>query len=41
MVIEPSDESGDDFSFTDVGDLVPHFLETPNVAVKEFTGSLV
>ena len=41
MVIEPLDESRDDFDFTDVGDLVPRFLETPNVAMKEFTSSLV
>ena len=25
MVIEPSDESGDDLGFTDVGNLIPRF----------------
>ena len=40
MVVS-SDESGDDFSFRDVGDRVPHLGETPDVAAEELGWLLV
>jgi hypothetical protein len=41
VVIEPTDECGDNFIFEDVGDAVHRFRETPNVAAKKFAGLLV
>jgi hypothetical protein len=41
VVIEPVDEGGDNLRFEDVGDAVPHFAETADVASKEFTSLLV
>ena len=40
-MVESSDKGGDDFSFHDVGDRVPHLGETLDVAVKELGWLLV
>ena len=39
-VVESSDKGGDDFSFRDVGDRVPHLRETPDVAAECNTSSV-
>ena len=40
-MVESSDKGGDDFSFCDVGDRVPHLGETLDVATKELGRLLV
>ena len=40
-MVESSDKGGDDFSFRDVGDRVPHLGETPDVATEELGWLLV
>jgi len=37
-MVESSDKGGDDFSFHDVGDRVPHLKEMPDVATEELDG---
>jgi len=41
MVVESSDEGGDDLSFRDVGDRVPHLGKASNVAAEELRRLLV
>jgi hypothetical protein len=41
VMVESSDKGGDDFSFRDVGNRVPHLGETPNVAAEELGWLLV
>ena len=41
VMVESSDEGGDDFSFCDVGDRVPHLGEMPDVAAEELGWLLV
>ena len=40
-MVESSDKGGDDFSFRDVGDRVPHLGETSDVATEELGWLLV
>ena len=40
-MVESSDKGGDDFSFRDVGNRVPHLRETPDVAAEELGWLLV
>ena len=40
-MVESSDKGGDDFSFRDVRDRVPHLRETPDVAMEELGWLLV
>ena len=40
-MVESSNKGGDDFSFRDVGDRVPHLRETPDVAMEELRWLLV
>ena len=40
-MVESSDKGGDDFSFRDVGNRVPHLGETPDVATEELGWLLV
>ena len=40
-VVESSDEGGDDLSFRDVGDRVPHLRKASNVATEELRRLLV
>ena len=40
-MVESSDKGGDDFSFCDVGDRVPHLRETLDVAAEELGWLLV
>ena len=41
MVMESSSESGDGLAVPDVGDGVPYFRETPNVALQRFPRGLM
>ena len=41
MVMESSDEGGDDLSFRDVGNIIPHLRKASNVAVEELGRLLV
>ena len=41
MMVESSDKGGDDFSFRDVGDRVPHLGEALDVATEELGWLLV
>ena len=40
-MVESSDKGGDDFSFRNVGNRVPHLRETPDVAAEELGWLLV
>ena len=40
-MVDSSDKGGDDFSFRDVGNRVPHLREMPNVAAEELGWLLV
>ena len=41
VMVESSDKGGDDFSFRDVGDRVPHLGETSDIAAEELGWLLV